>query len=285
MTDAPAPTPVAGIQILVMDDSRSARFALGKFLESLGCTVTSVGDLAAALACLNRSRPQLMFLDQDLDDSGFEALRAIKLHAAGRLMPVVLCLSDEIPGFDAQALAHGADGVMVKPPTRLGLAALLSTLVPGIVLPARAEIVAAPDNTPSAIDGDDDAEEISSGWSEPSRPVTPPLVTLTVTPPLEAEPRTASVLLNHSSVESRLQQFEARLGALEQNVQRELMELRVQLDLSLQAQSERIDQSREAIRAMAAEEAQVIAERTVMGAAAKISDRLAESILKTLGKA
>lgn len=303
MTDAPAPTSVATIQILIMDDSRSARFALGKFLESLGCGVDSVGDLAAALAFLDRGRPQLMFLDHDADDTAFQALHAIKLHAAGRIIPVVLCLSDELPGFEHEARAQGAAAVLIKPPTRDGLAALLGRLIPGTVLSPRAEIISAPDNIPSVIDDEDElaeydqvsapldvdtrgdriaqelanqAEDIRAGIAslDPAQPMP------AATAPVEAAP--AAVI--GGDVESRLQQLESRLRALEQNVQKELMELRVQLDLSLQAQFERIEQSRDAIRALAAEEAQVIAERTVMGAAAKISDRLAESILKTLGK-
>jgi CheY-like chemotaxis protein len=310
MTDAPAPIPVAAVQTLIMDDSRSARFALGKFLESLGCTVDSVGDLAASLAFLDRSRPQLMFLDHDAEDVGFQALRAIKLHAAGRMMPVVLCLSDDLPGFESEARAHGAVAVLIKPPTRDGLAALLSTLMPGIVLSPRTEIIAAPDNIPSVIDDEDElpeydqvtapldvdtrgeriaqelasqAQDIREGIAslDPAQPAGAPAMM----PTIEAAPATPVTSAASGDVESRLQQLESRLRALEQNVQKELMELRVQLDLSLQAQFERIDQSRDAIRAMAAEEAQVIAERTVMGAAAKISDRLAESILKTLGKA
>jgi CheY-like chemotaxis protein len=307
MTDAPAQTPVAALQVLIMDDSRSARFALGKFLESLGCDVTSVGDLAASLASLDRARPQLMFLDHDPADTAFEALRAIKLHAAGRTLPVVLCLSDQLPGFEADARARGAAAVMIKPPTRDGLGELLSQLIPGITLSARAEIISAPDNLPSVIDDEpahyelpvaaadsdtrgeriaqelaNQADDIREGIAslDPSMPAPPASPTVETTEP--AKPVAAPV---NGTIESRLQQMEARLRSLEQNVQKELMELRVQLDLSLQAQAERIDQSRDAIRAMAAEEAQVIAERTVMGAAAKISDRLAESILKTLGKA
>ncbi len=309
MTDAPAPLPVAATSVLIMDDSRSARFALGKFLESLGCTVDSVGDLAAALAFLDRSRPQLIFLDHDVEDSTFQALRAIKLHAAGRMMPVVLCLSDEIPDFEKEARAQGAAAVMVKPPTREGLASLLSQLMPGIVLAPRSEIISAPDNIPSVIDDDklpeydqvtapldadtrgeriaqelaNQASDIREGIAslDPAQTASDPAPLLTPTIEVVA----SSAVAIDGDVESRLQQLESRLRALEQNVQKELMELRVQLDLSLQAQSERIDQSRDAIRALAAEEAQVIAERTVMGAAAKISDRLAESILKTLGKA
>lgn len=283
MIDPPAQTPVAAIHILIMDDSRSARFALGKFLQSLGCSVDSVGDLAAALALLDRSRPQLMFLDHDPDDTGFDALRAIKLHAAGRMMPVVLCLSDELPGFEAEALAHGAAGVMIKPPTRDGLAALLAALMPGLVLPEPAQIMAAPDNGPSVLDGAEDRDTEPASQADDIRE---DLAHVDTAPPkIEATPAPQVAAVNDGDVEARLRQLESRLQALEQNVQKDLMELRVQLDLSLQAQFERIDQSRDAIRATAAEEAQLIAERTVMGAAAKISDRLAESILKTLGKA
>lgn len=320
MTDAPAPGPTP-IHVLIMDDSRSARFAIGKFLESLGCTVDSVDDLTAALSYLDRRRPDLLFLDHDVDDTGFQALHTVKLHAAGAAMPVVLCLSDQLPGFDARAFAHGAAAVMIKPPLRDDLGALLSALMPGIQLTPRPALAAAADNVdppnedaplvgpdfePAAADTADaterDAgrlhgERVAPAFAEqaedlradiarvdtpPSSP--PPAAVVTAAAPASVAAEEAAAASVDGSVEARLQQLESRLRALEQNVERGLMELRVQLDLRLQAQNERIDQSRDAIRAMAAEEAQVIAERTVMGAAAKISDRLAESILKTLGK-
>jgi len=306
MTDAPVSTP-AQIQVLVMDDSRSARFAIGKFLEGLGCAVASVGDLAAALDYLDRHPVGMMLLEHDPADTAFEALRSIKQQAGDRRLPVVLCLSDDVPGFAGQAAAHGAAGVLIKPPTRDSLAELLTELMPGLALSPQPEPPAPAAYASAEAENDTDTDDQAPPEQADTRgqriaqelanqsddiregiaslhPSLPAATSAPASAPLGAAIVQPSPPPPADGIQARLQQLEARLAVLEQNVQRELMDLRVQLDLGLQAQSARIDQSRETLRAMVTEEAQAVAERTVMGAAAKISDRLAESILKTLGR-
>ena len=71
----------------------------------------------------------------------------------------------------------------------------------------------------------------------------------------------------------------ARTSALASTLEQHLSALRGNLDAILRAQNERIEQLLQVSRQTAAEEA----ERTVMKAAQRISDQMAESILKTLG--
>ena len=71
----------------------------------------------------------------------------------------------------------------------------------------------------------------------------------------------------------------ARTHALASSLEQHLSALRGNLDSILRAQNERIEQLLQNSRQVAAEEA----ERTVMKAAQRISDQMAESILKTLG--
>lgn len=71
----------------------------------------------------------------------------------------------------------------------------------------------------------------------------------------------------------------SRTNALASSLEQHLSALRGNLDAVLRAQNERIEQLLQNSRQVAAEEA----ERTVMKAAQRISDQMAESILKTLG--
>ena len=276
---APDSTPV-----VVMDDSRSARFALGKFLEAMGCQVSSVADLPALMAALDAQPAAMLIVEHDPADVGFERLRQIKSHPNAASVPVVLSLSDALPGFDAQAFAQGAAAVMVKPPSRDSIAALIDGLLGGA--PTAPVIVSPPADTARA-------EQLTQQMAEQAADIRAGIASL-VTPasastpldadvadPVPAQPPAAS---QERPIAEQLRAMESRLNALERSVENELMELRVQLDLSLQAQSDRIDQSREMLHAMVIEQAQAVAERTVMNAASRISDRLAESILKTINR-
>jgi deferrochelatase/peroxidase EfeB len=78
--------------------------------------------------------------------------------------------------------------------------------------------------------------------------------------------------------------MQERLEMMERRVDSQLDELRGQIDAALQAQSERINQVAQAARAAAAEEAHAATERTVMSAASRIADQLADAILKALGR-
>lgn len=276
---APDSTPV-----VVMDDSRSARFALGKFLEAMGCQVSSVADLPALMAALDAQPAAMLIVEHDPADVGFERLRQIKSHPNAASVPVVLSLSDALPDFDAQAFAQGAAAVMVKPPSRDSIAALIDGLLGG----ARAAPVIV---SPPAVTAR--AEQLTQQMAEQAADIRAGIASL-ITPapattPLDADvadpvPAQAPAASQERPIAEQLRALESRLSALEQSVENELMELRVQLDLSLQAQSDRIDQGRDMLQAMVIEQAQAVAERTVMNAASRISDRLAESILKTINR-
>jgi DNA-binding NtrC family response regulator len=65
--------------ILVVDDEKTLRYALKEGLSEEGYRVETAGDLASALAILNREEFHLALLDQKLPDgSGLEFLREIR---------------------------------------------------------------------------------------------------------------------------------------------------------------------------------------------------------------
>lgn len=114
---------------LVVDDSRSARFALRKYLEAHDYQVEAVESAALALDYLRRHRPEVIFLDHIMPGTdGFETLRSIKSDPLTVNIPVVICSSNEGLEFTAQARARGAADVLQKPPSPQQLVAVLGNL-------------------------------------------------------------------------------------------------------------------------------------------------------------
>ena len=98
---------------LVVDDSKSARFAMRKFLESFGYQVDTAESAEDAYIYLRKKLPEVMFLDHIMPGTdGFEAIKAIKQNALTAGLPVVLCSSNEGDDFDMgddpHAEAHAA---------------------------------------------------------------------------------------------------------------------------------------------------------------------------------
>jgi CheY-like chemotaxis protein len=114
---------------LVVDDSKSARFALRKFLEGFNYQVETAENANEAYAALARGLPDVVFMDHIMPGvDGFEALRTIKANAQMASVPVVICSSNEGEAFVAEAHARGASGVLQKPPSPEQIAGLLANL-------------------------------------------------------------------------------------------------------------------------------------------------------------
>ena len=114
---------------LIVDDSKSARFALRKFLESFNYKVEAVESANEAYRSLAISLPQVIFMDHVMPGiDGFEALRAIKSDPRTASLPVIICSSNEGEEFVQQARARGATDVLQKPPHHEQLAGVLACL-------------------------------------------------------------------------------------------------------------------------------------------------------------
>jgi len=114
---------------LVVDDSKSARFALRKYLESHSYAVETAGSAAEAMQYLEIQKPEVIFLDHVMPGTdGFDALQAIKSDPQTSSIPVVICSSSEGEDFNAQARARGAADVLQKPPSPQQLARVLDNL-------------------------------------------------------------------------------------------------------------------------------------------------------------
>lgn len=135
---------------LVVDDSKSARFALRRFLENHHYTVVTAESAAEAYSHLRGELPQVIFLDQVMPGiNGFEALHQLKSQARTREVPVVICSSNEGDAFNAEARAAGAAAVLQKPPSAEQLARILRQLQKNAARAAAAAAAPAPAPEPA----------------------------------------------------------------------------------------------------------------------------------------
>src|SRR5579859_138768 len=95
--------------VLVVDDSKSARYAMRKYLESFGYQVDTADSAEDAFIYLRKKRPELLFIDHIMPGTdGFDAIRSLKQNAQTSSLPVVLCSSNEGEDFLRQARVCGA---------------------------------------------------------------------------------------------------------------------------------------------------------------------------------
>ncbi|WP_029919278.1 response regulator [Nevskia soli] len=321
---------------LVVDDSKSARFAMRKFLESFGYQVDTAESAEDAYIYLRKKLPEVMFLDHIMPGTdGFEAIKAIKQNALTAGLPVVLCSSNEGDDFLRQARVCGAIDVLQKPPSpdqirsvldnlkRLQDAAppaalapaapskvqsirepevaieqavmknLRDALPPAALAPlAAAPRFVAPQEQPMAVRGpvprDESAPRIDNLREEMEarlRKITQDL--FVQIGEIRAQLAHVEGAAQSSRDEQHLQDMvvramEPQLDSLSRNVDTLLARLRGDVDELLAAQNQRIDQLGQSLRQAVIEEAHAVSERVMMNAAQRISDQIAESILRVL---
>jgi CheY-like chemotaxis protein len=104
-----------GKRALIVDDSRSARIILSRMLEQNGLTVDTAESAEQALDYLQRSRPDVIFMDHLMPGmDGFQAVQAIKSDPLTATIPLMMYTSQEGELYVSQARALGAVGVLPK---------------------------------------------------------------------------------------------------------------------------------------------------------------------------
>lgn len=131
------------MKILLVDDSKSARYALKMQLQKHGLEVEMAESAEDAFAKLKSSLPDVIFMDHLMPGlSGFEALEVIRQDPRTAAIPVVMCTSQEEPEFAEQARAKGAFGVLPK--------SAAPELLPDLLERLKAALAAAPAPTAPA---------------------------------------------------------------------------------------------------------------------------------------
>jgi len=195
---------------LVVDDSKSARFALRRYLESRSFKVDTADSAEQAYLALRQQRPDLIFLDHIMPDvDGFQALRQLKGDPATAGIPVIICSSNEGDAFVAEARGQGAVDVLPKPPTPAHLIRVLESVEQQhSALEIEQSLAAAEEEAPLAELAPPTAPAPQAelvGLKDALRELTPQLA---------------------DSAQPQLAALEARVAALEQKIDQELAALR-----------------------------------------------------------
>jgi CheY-like chemotaxis protein len=115
---------------LLVDDSKVARFALSKLLESRDMEVNMAGSAEEALDFLNSNgRPDVIFMDHLMPGmNGVEATKAIKGNPDTAAIPIIMCTSKKSSSFMEEARNFGVYNILTKPPHTEGLSLVLEQL-------------------------------------------------------------------------------------------------------------------------------------------------------------
>lgn len=100
---------------LVVDDSKSARFALKRLLEEHSIDVSLASSGEEAIEFLSREKVDVVFMDHTMPGmDGLEAVSVIKSNPDTAMIPVMMYTTREGEVYVGQARALGAVGVLPK---------------------------------------------------------------------------------------------------------------------------------------------------------------------------
>lgn len=169
---------------LIVDDSKTARYALRLLLDKQHFTADMVESAEQALEYLVRESPDLIFMDHMMPGmDGFQAVKAIKSNAATAQIPIVMYTSTQGGVYFGQARALGAADVISKPASAEDLAAVLRRLEDHQQLGAHKVQAPAP-SEPRVFS----STEYASVETSDAEPIAPPLPASTSTPLRPSEP-------------------------------------------------------------------------------------------------
>jgi CheY-like chemotaxis protein len=118
---------LAGIRVLLVDDDEDMRAAAGAVLEHHGAEVTAVDSAAAALAALERSRPNVLLSDLSMPgESGYDLIRQVTARDATLPVGALTAFANE--DDRKRALAAGFRMHLAKPFEAQALVKAVATL-------------------------------------------------------------------------------------------------------------------------------------------------------------
>jgi CheY-like chemotaxis protein len=133
------------MKILLVDDSKSARYALRLELQRYGAEVATADSAEAAIELLKGDLPDAVFMDHTmLGLNGLEALDIIRADPRTARLPVIMCSSNEGEDFAAAARSRGANGILPK--------SAAAEILPTLLEQLRAAVPSAPPAPPEPSD-------------------------------------------------------------------------------------------------------------------------------------
>src|SRR6056297_3035501 len=110
---------LAGLKVLLIDDSRTIRRSAETMLTREGCEVITATDGFEALALIHRHEPNLIFVDIMMPRlDGYQTCAIIKNNERFRSVPVVMLTSKDGLFDKARGRIVGSDQYLTKPFTR-----------------------------------------------------------------------------------------------------------------------------------------------------------------------
>lgn len=106
-----------GKQIIVIDDSRTARQQVSTVLTEAGYEVVEATDGREGLATIGANPgAALVICDVNMPNmNGLEMLRSLRVEQPGAAMPIIMLTTEAQPALLQQAKQSGAKGWVVKP--------------------------------------------------------------------------------------------------------------------------------------------------------------------------
>ena len=124
-------TPLAGLSIVVVEDSEDALDFLGNLLELLGASVAAARDGRMALNLIQASTPDLVLCDLRMPRmDGYEFIHAL-LHGPGAVHPPVVAMSGFVSDADRERTREaGFQAHLAKPFDEATLVAAVNSVLP-----------------------------------------------------------------------------------------------------------------------------------------------------------
>ena len=288
---------------MVVDDSKSARFALRKSLEARGFVVEAVESAEEGYRHIAQSKPDIIFLDHVMPGiDGFTALRHIRAEHDSSSLPIVMCSSHDTSEFLQEATGLGANDVLVKPPSPEQLDGILSKLqkksvaVEAVSTPGEAtstvvkmpivgqRVMAAIRNTltPAAPTPSVGTRPASNDIGAQIAELREQAAQLEAKLVMEQKAAEAAASFVADDSQNAVADLVQRMDAFESRVEAKLAAMQASIDNGLLMQSERILRVTEAARTAALENAHQEAERTVMQLVTNITDQFMNSLMSAL---
>lgn len=133
------------MKILLVDDSKSARYALRLQLQKQGAEVEMAESAEDAFEKLKAALPDAILMDHMMPGlNGFEALDVIRDNPRTAAIPVIMCTSHEEPEFVATAEKKGVFGILPKSAAPELLPGMLERLQADLTAQAATATAAAP---------------------------------------------------------------------------------------------------------------------------------------------
>ena len=125
---------LAGLRVMVIDDSKTIRRTAETLLRREGAEVTTAVDGFEALAKIADQQPQIIFVDIMMPRlDGYQTCALIKNNSEFRSTPVIM-LSSKDGLFDkAKGRIVGSDQYLTKPFSKEELIGAIKVHVPGFV--------------------------------------------------------------------------------------------------------------------------------------------------------